>query len=80
LLAPIVPGERAVRWLYGGLSATLWLNLVWVDPAHPLPQVAGQLGWGMPVALVNMGALALTAGVMAGWARGSAARKGPTGP
>jgi hypothetical protein len=80
LLAPIVPGERAVRWLYGGLSATLWLNLVWVDPAHPLPQVAGQLGWGMPVALVNVGALALTAGVMAGWARGSAAEKGSTGP
>ena len=80
LLALIVPGERIIRWLYGGLSATLWLNLVWVDPALPLPHVAGQLRWGMPVALVNVVALIVVAGVMGRWARCRVTEEGASGP
>lgn len=56
-LAPLVllytrwPGAR---WLYLGLSLTLWLNLLWVDPAVPLPGFSGQLPWGMPIAALNL--------------------------
>jgi dolichyl-phosphate-mannose-protein mannosyltransferase len=63
LLAPILPGSRPARWLYAGLSLTLFLNLLWVDPAVPLPGFAEALGWGLPMALANTAALAVT-----GWA------------
>ncbi len=63
LLAPVLPGSRPTRWLFLGLSVTLFLNLLWVDPAVPLPGFAEELGWGMPVALANTAALAVT-----GWA------------
>jgi hypothetical protein len=68
LLALILPTGRAVRWLYGVLSVTLWLNTLWVDPVVPLPGVAGELGWGMPIAAVNLGALIMAAGLMVSWA------------
>jgi dolichyl-phosphate-mannose-protein mannosyltransferase len=82
VLALVLPEERAARWLYGILSATLWLNLLWVDPAVPLPRVAGQLGWGMPVALVNVAALAWVAGLLVSWTRPwrAALKAGPSGP
>lgn len=63
LLAPILPGSRPARWLYLGLSLTLFLNLLWVDPAVPLPGFAEALGWGVPIALANTAALGLM-----GWA------------
>jgi Gpi18-like mannosyltransferase len=53
LLAPLLPERRAARWLYLGFSLTLFLNLLWVDPAVPLPNYAEQLPWGLPIALAN---------------------------
>jgi len=61
LLAPLLPRRRAVRWLYLGLSLGLFLNLLWVDPAVPLPNFAEQLTWGVPIALINTAALGLMA-------------------
>jgi len=57
-LALIAPNSRLARRLYTGLSLTLFLNLLWVDPAVPLPGFAEELGWGVPVALANTAALA----------------------
>ncbi len=53
LLAPLLPAGAWARRLCALLSATLLLNLLWVDPAVPLPWYAEQLGWGMPTALLN---------------------------
>jgi len=61
LLAPLLPCHRPARWLYFALSLTLILNLLWVDPAVPLPAFAEQLPWGVPVALANTAALVFTA-------------------
>ena len=61
LLTPLLPHRRAVRWLYLGLSLSLFLNLLWVDPAVPLPNFAEQLAWGVPIALINTAALGLVA-------------------
>lgn len=64
LLTPLLPASRHARWLYLGLSLTLFLNLLWVDPAVPLPRFAHVLEWGMPIALVNTVALGLTGWTM----------------
>ncbi len=61
LLSPLLPGSRSVRWLYLGLSLTLFLNLLWVDPAVPLPGYPQELRWGLPTALLNTASLGLAA-------------------
>ena len=66
LLAPLLPQRNAARWLYLGLSLSLFLNLLWVDPAVPLPNFAEQLAWGVPIALANTALLGLSA-----WALGA---------
>lgn len=64
LLAPLLPQPNAARWLYLGLSLSLFLNLLWVDPAVPLPDYAEQLVWGVPVALANTLLLGLCAWIL----------------
>ncbi len=61
MLAPLLPERPAVRWLFAALGLTLMLNLLWVDPAVPLPGFAEQLMWGIPMALINTAALSFTA-------------------
>jgi len=70
LLVPTLPNWRAGRWLYLILSLTLLANLLWVDPAVPLPGFAEQLGWGVPIALLNTAALVWVARMLGHSLRG----------
>ena len=48
-------GQRPfIPWLYLSLSLTFWLNLWWVDAAIPTPWFSQQLGWGVPIAFLNV--------------------------
>jgi hypothetical protein len=55
LMVPLLPLGRPFRWVYGILTLTFLLNLLWVDPAVPLPGFAQVLGWGVPLSAVNLG-------------------------
>ncbi|MCI0393420.1 MAG: hypothetical protein L0322_00595 [Chloroflexi bacterium] len=56
LLVPLLPGHRPARWLYLVFSLGLWLNLLWVDPAVPLPGFSERLAWGIPIAALHVAA------------------------
>ena len=64
LLVPLLPGRRPFQLMYGLFSVMLLLNLLWVDSAVPLPGFSQVLGWGVPIAAVNV---VLFAALYVGW-------------
>lgn len=71
LLAPLLPASKPLRWLYLVFSLTYTLNLLWVDPAFPLPYFSEHLAWGMPISAINLAAFIVMAVYMAGAGKGS---------
>ncbi|HSH05197.1 MAG TPA: hypothetical protein VLL52_21965, partial [Anaerolineae bacterium] len=55
LSLPLLPLGRVWWWWYGLVSATLFLNLWWVDAAISMAWFERQLGWGTAISWVNVG-------------------------
>jgi hypothetical protein len=54
LLVPLLPGRRPYQLLYLAFTATLFLNLLWVDSPILLPAFTQSLIWGIPISAVNV--------------------------
>jgi hypothetical protein len=54
LLVPLLPGRRLYQLLYLAFTATLFLNLLWVDSPILLPAFTQSLIWGIPISAVNV--------------------------
>jgi hypothetical protein len=65
LLVPLLPAFKPIRWLYLIFSLTYTLNLLWVDPAIPLPGFSENILWGVPVSAINVVAFVFLAVYMA---------------